>query len=443
MSATAVYGGLVGGSDGALIGSVEPGGPAQRAGVAPGDVVVTANGRRLRDVIDWWWESDGASVEVELLTGATTRSVRLVRDAGETWGIEFADVIFDGVRTCRNACAFCFMAQLPRGLRRALYVRDDDYRLSFLQGNFVTLTNLGKTDVERIVEQHLSPLHVSVHAVTPAVRAGLVCARQDSALEVLDELLGSGIEVHGQIVLVPGMNDGEELDRTLGWLAEREGVVSVGVVPLGYTRHQSRFTRSYESAASAAQVLDQLEPWRSAFLKRDGVSVVHAADEFYLTAGRPLPPAAHYDGFPQYENGIGLVRVFQDRVASLLRQHALRAERVPGAEQRPVVVTGTLFSPVLEDLLQAHGLSGAVTVLPVTNDFFGGNVSVAGLLTGADVVRAVRAHGHRSRYLVPDAMFNADGLTLDDMAADELSQRAGVRIEPIIADADGLLSAIL
>lgn len=443
MADAATYGRDVGRSRGARVAFVEPGGPADRAGLAAGDVITRVNGRAPRDVIDWRWEADGASVHVEVLSGRTHRSAGMTREPGEGWGLDFTDVLFDGVRTCRNACAFCFMAQLPPGLRPALYVRDDDYRLSFLQGNFVTLTNVDDTDVGRIVEQHLSPLYVSLHAVTPEVRASLVCARDDRTLRVADELLGFGIEVHVQIVLVPGANDGEELQKTLRWLAEREGILSVGVVPLGYTKHQARFSSSYESTAAAEGVLEQLEPWRDAFFKRDGVSWVHAADEFYLSARRPFPPAECYDGFPQYDNGIGLVRVFADRFSELAAAQRMQDPRFAEVGRRPVVVTGTLFAPVLAHLLESHSLGSTCALLPVANDFFGGNVSVAGLLTGSDVVRAIRAHGLGSPYLVPDTMFNADGLTLDGMTVLELEELTGATVEPIASDADGLLSAIL
>jgi len=436
------YGSEVGTSGRALIARVDRGGAADRAGFAAGDVVVSANGRFLRDVIDWRWEGDGPLVVLEVDSEGETRSVTLERSPGETWGFDFTDVVFDGVRTCRNACAFCFMAQLPRGLRPALYLRDDDYRLSFLQGNFVTLTNVDSEDIERIVDQHLSPLYVSLHAVSPEIRSSLVCAREDRALEVVDELLSAGIELHAQVVLVPGVNDGAELEATLTWLAEREGVLSVGIVPLGYTRHQSLFAQSYEAPRDAASVLDQLEPWRSAFLERDGISWVHAADEFYLNAGRELPPAGSYDGFPQYENGIGLLRDFTDRFEALLKEGGTGPTPATGAPHS-TVITGSLFAPVLQRLLLDAGLGSAADVLPVPNAFFGGNVSVAGLLTGADIVEAIRSDGRSARYLIPDVVLNDEGLTLDDMTVARLSEQSGAAVVSIASDADGLLSAIL
>jgi putative radical SAM enzyme (TIGR03279 family) len=436
------YGSEIGTSGRACIAHIDVGGAAARAGLAAGDVIVSANRRSLRDVIDWRWEADGPVVLLEVDSGAERRSVTLERAPDETWGFDFTDVVFDGVRTCNNACAFCFMAQLPRGLRPALYLRDDDYRLSFLQGNFVTLTNVDDQDIDRIVDQHLSPLYMSLHAVSPEIRASLVCAREDRALGVADELLAAGIELHVQVVLVPGVNDGAELEATLTWLAEREGVVSVGIVPLGYTRHQSLFARSYESPRDAAVVLDQLEPWRIAFRERDGLSWVHAADEFYLNARREPPTAEAYDGFPQYENGIGLVRDFVDRFEAALEARN-EGPVPPTGSPHSMVITGSLFAPVLQDLLLDAGLDSQVDVLPVPNGFFGGNVSVAGLLTGADILEAIRSDGRFSRYLVPDVVLNDSGLTLDDMTVAQLSERSGSQVVAIASDAEGLLSAIL
>jgi putative radical SAM enzyme (TIGR03279 family) len=430
-----------------VVSAVDPSSPAARAGLAAGDLVVTAEGEPLRDIIDWQWLSDGQDVTLDVRRhGTTSDRVVVTREPGEAWGIAFTQTVFDEVRTCRNRCAFCFMAQLPRGLRRALYLRDDDYRLSFLQGNFVTLTNLSDADVARIVEQHLSPLYVSFHAADPAVREELICAREDRALERLDGLLEAGIDVHVQIVLVPGVNDDEVLERSLRWLAEREGVVSVGIVPLGYTAHQNRFPGSYGDPAAAAEVIAQVEPWRQAFRQRDGVSRVHLADEFYLNAGTTLPPAEEYDGFPQYENGIGLVRDWLDESAGIVRDLAAAVARAASAA--PVaLVTGTLFAPVLETTLAAARIEADVAadrvfVLPVTAGFFGGNVSVTGLLTGADLVPAIAALAAGTVALVPDIVVNADGLLLDDVVAADLPALTGRDVRLVSCDAGGLLGGL-
>jgi putative radical SAM enzyme (TIGR03279 family) len=427
---------------GGIVASVVAGGPASRAGLRPGDVVLAVDGLPVRDVIDWQWLTTEETFAVEVEGGSGRRLLGVVRDWDEPVGIAFAHPLFDGVRECDNACLFCFVSQLPKGLRPALYVRDDDIRLSFLAGTFVTLTNLTDADVERIVEQRLSPLHVSLHAVDPDVRRRLVCPTvEDIALERFDELDRASIELHVQIVLVPGVNDGEVLERTLSWLAGRSSVDSVGVVPLGYTAHQSRFAVSFGDAAAAGSVLDALEPWRARMGTERGARWVHAADELYLAADRPLPPEDDYDGFPQYENGIGLVRAFIDEWDEAIESCAVDLCRAP---LEVTLITGELFAPVMRALApQAarHGLT--CRVLAVPNAFFGGNVSVSGLLTGADIAGAVRAHDAAGPYLVPDIVLNDDGLTLDGMTIADLVAATGTDTRVVSCDAAGLLTALL
>lgn len=427
---------------GGLVASVEAGAPAERAGFRVGDIVLVVDGQPVRDVIDWQWLTTEESFTVEVESPTGRRLLRVVRDWDEPVGLAFAHPLFDGVRECDNACLFCFVSQLPAGLRPALYVRDDDVRLSFLAGTFVTLTNLSDADVARVVEQRLSPLHVSLHAVDPDVRSRLVCPTvEDAALERFDELDRAGIELHVQIVLVPGVNDGEVLERTLSWLAERASVESVGVVPLGYTAHQTRFAASFGDPAAAGAVLDALEPWRARMGTEHGVRWVHAADELYLAAGRPVPAADEYDGFPQYENGIGLVRAFTDEWREAIERSAVDLCRAP---LEVTLVTGELFAPVLRDLAPLaarHGLT--LDVLGVANGFFGGNVSVAGLLTAADIVAAVRTNDATGPYLVPDIVFNDDALTLDGMSDRELVAATGKDTRVVSCDAAGLLTALL
>lgn len=432
MPPRADYGGGVADKSGGHVAAVEPGSPAALGGLAPGDRIATADGHDLADVIDWRWYSDGDSVELAVSDDSgCAKHVSLRREPGTSWGVEFSSAIFDAVRTCRNDCAFCFMRQLPKGLRPSLYLRDDDFRLSFLQGNFITLTNLSDADTARIIEQRLSPLYVSLHSVNPEVRATLVCTRdEDRGLERFDELLEGGIDLHVQIVLVPGVNDGPELDRTLSWLAEREGIASVGIVPLGYTRFQERFATSYTDPSSAGAVIDQVAEWQEALLERDGMRLVFLADEFYLNALRSVPPVAQYEGAPQYENGIGMVAAFAEEAADVLREGL-------GSEPR-TCITGTLFAPVLDALLNRWSNPRAARVLAVTNAFFGGNVSVTGLLTGADICDAVAGDGSSGIYLVPDVVLNADGLTLDDMTFAQMRERSGADLRLVSSDPAGL-----
>ena len=435
-------------SKGGIVATVTPGGPAARVYLEPDDIIMSAEGQRVRDVIDWQWLADGDAVSLQVIRpGDLVEEFTLTREPGEAWGLTFTETVFDGVRTCRNNCAFCFMTQLPKGLRRALYLRDDDFRLSFLQGNFITLTNLAPEDVTRIAEQHLSPLYVSLHAVDPEVRKTLVCAKEDRALKRFDQLLDAGIDLHVQIVAVPGVNDGAVLDQSLTWLAEREGVVSVGIVPLGFTAHQQRFSGSYEDPAAARALIAAVEPWQEAFRQRDERTWVYLADEFYLNAGVDLPAEEHYDGYPQYENGIGLVRSFLDEAAELEDEYRSAIARIGTtrtAETPVVIVSGELFAPVLERVLVGFGADPTtLRVLAVENRFFGGNVSVTGLLTAADLVPAIETLPPSATVILSDIVVNADGLLLDDVPAADVGIRTGREVRLLSCTAGGLLGGLV
>lgn len=431
---------------GGRIVDVDPLGPAAEAGLCAGDVILSAGGSPVRDVIDWMWTADAGRVDVVLRDrSGVERAVALEREWDESWGFEFDGVVFDGVRECENSCTFCFVAQLPPGMRRSLYVRDDDYRLSFLAGNFITLTNLSDADVARIVEQRLSPIHVSLHAVDEEVRRSMMCATsEDRALEFIDTLTGAGINLHIQIVLVPGVNDGVVLERTLEWLAARTGIASVGVVPVGMTRHQRRIATGYGGASSAA-VLAQIEPWRERMRSDRGISWVYAADEFYLAAEADLPPWDEYDDFPQFENGIGMVRAFLDEAADAIEGLGDGTIASGPPALRVGLVTGLLFAPILRRLAPALASTGcAIEVLSVENDLLGGNVAVAGLLGGGDIARAIAARVDvADAFLVPEVAVNDDALFLDDLTVADVASRSGADVRLVSCDAAGLVSALL
>ncbi len=420
---------------GALISEVTPGGPAQLAGLEAGMRITHVNGEELRDVIDWDWEADGFAVQVDGIAYEGTPeefefTCDIERDLGQEWGLAFDGVVFDGMRLCRNRCTFCFMRMLPDSMRSTLYLRDDDYRLSFLQGNFVTLTNLGDDDVERIVSHALSPLNVSIHAVSPEVRARLMGRNAARGIEALEELLAGGIEVHAQIVLVPGENDGGELARTLDYVEARPLITSLGIVPLGFTRFQDRFSSSFGDPALSRAVIEQVRPYQRRSRQAIGRTRFQLADEFYLAAGVEPPAAEEYDGYPQYYDGIGMVRSFLDELAEVAHgagegadmRAALAscARALEGADARLVLVTGQAAAPLVGRLLAECGLSARGRVLAVRNDFFGGNVDVAGLLTARDVLAQLPARLEGAVVVLPDVMFNSDGLTLDGMATHEL-----------------------
>ena len=410
---------------GALVVSVRTDSPAYDAGIEAGMRVLTVNGRPLSDMIDWLWEAGDDVVALSVLDprDATVAACELERFPGEDWGIEFDGAVFDGMRTCVNACTFCFMRMLPPHMRGTLYIRDDDYRLSFLQGNFVTLTNMSDADVERVIACNLSPMNVSLHAVSPDVRRALMGRNAARGMEVLERLIDAGIEIHAQIVLVPGVNDGDELDRTLAWCAARPQVASLGIVPLGYTRFQKRFTSSFsDDPARARAVIEQVRPYQEEARRERGRTVFQLGDEFYLDARMDVPAAETYDGYPQYYDGIGMIRSYLDEAAEVRAREASRLEGAGAAirsrGQRLVVLSGGAARGTVAAFIEGAPLHGSV--LAIRNRYFGGNVDVTGLICGGDLLEQVDENLDRVMLFVPEVMFNADGLTLDGYHRNEL-----------------------
>ena len=311
--------------------------------------------------------------------------VDLFRDEGEDWGFEFDGVVFDGVKQCRNACIFCFMRQLPDDMRASLTLRDDDFRLSFLAGTFVTFTNLSAEDEARIIEQHISPLRVSLHASNPEVRRRIIGKHAAHGIEVLDRLLAAGIEFHAQIVLMPDENDGEVLHETLGWAYARPGILDVCIVPLGFTKHQTCFTKSFDDPDAAYRAMEVIKPVQERALAERGTLWAFAADEFYCNAYgdallEHLPPASCYGEFEMFEDGVGIVRSFADDWQRAVESGAdavcAQALRKSNAVAR--LVFGYATRGFVARLVGESAVAGLVRPLFVKNDFFGGNVDVTG-----------------------------------------------------------------
>jgi putative radical SAM enzyme (TIGR03279 family) len=430
--------------------SVTEASPAARAGLAVGDALLSLNGQEPRDVIDFQQlcDADDLSVLVQRAGAALPRLIRIDKAPGEPFGVEVSSAVFDRIRTCDNHCAFCFIYQLPKGMRRSLYLKDDDYRLSFLYGNFTTLTRFTELDAERILTERLGPLFVSIHSTDPDLRAHMLRnPKGATSLRWLKVLLDGGIEVHGQVVVCPGVNDSDALEDTLaGILDQYPKLATVGVVPLGVSQFSKEAEMRAHTTGEAAFVVDTVAQWQKIYRRTLGRRLVYAADEYYLLAERPFPTATSYDEFPQHENGIGMARAFVDAFAHPTSdgpggvRHGFFASvdsapaegyRAPrtvsagpvtsplGRDDRPVtVLTGTYGARVLAPLVAEHPRQD-VGVREITNDFFGGNIGVAGLLTGEDLTRALAASPTEMRYLLPDACLNEgrflDGLTLADL----------------------------
>lgn len=394
--------------------------PAERAGLEAGMTLYSVNGEPLRDMIDWQWLTDGPSIFLEGFSGDFEFEVELERDFGESWGIDFSDMVFDGIKTCKNACVFCFMSMLPEDMRGSLYIKDDDFRLSFLQGNFVTFTNISADELNRIIEQHISPLNMSLHAIDSDVRRRLIGKFESRGIEVLEELLDNSIEIHAQIVLCPGLNDGKVLKETLEYVLQKPLITSLGIVPLGFTKFQKRFSSSYSTKEKAEKVTNLVESYQKKAQEKYGKTRFYMSDEFYLWADQTPPDASFYDGYPQYYDGIGMLRSFIDDVDILVKdkQSLLYKCFEYASDMNKVIsfVSGQSFAPVLQKYLSPYGLK----TFEIKNNFFGGNVDVAGLLVESDIL--AQLPNDLSDYIIclPEPMFNFDGLTLEGMHQKEL-----------------------
>jgi len=409
--------------------AVEPDSLANEAGLLPGDQVLGVNGRPLRDPVDYRFQTTEPLVELEVVHAGEVGFVEFEKPIDEPLGIEFDDDAFDGTRICNNKCFFCFLKGLPKGLRRPLYIKDDDYRLSFLHGNFVTLTNLSDDDWQRLAEQRLSPLHISVHATDLELRRRLLGNRTaPDILEQLKRLADMNIEAHTQVVLCPDVNDGAALDQTVSDLLSHDNVVSIGVVPVGSSMEgEARIGEPGMRAHSpdeARQVVRQLRRWQRLARERRVASVVFPSDEFYLTAGSRIPSAGRYDGFPQWENGIGMTRTLIDDWTKTRRKLRSGRLRVPPTDA--LLACGTLIAPTLRRLCEeASRLTGCrISVAPVENTLFGSRVNVSGLIPGGDFAAALEGVDLPERVFLPRASLDYFGNKfLDDVTPDELGAR--------------------
>jgi putative radical SAM enzyme (TIGR03279 family) len=427
--------------------AVAPASPAAVAGLLPDDEVRSIDGQTPRDVLAWQQLVDSEDPTLEVQRGGLVQEVVVRKDAGAPLGVEVDSAVFDRVRTCDNHCEFCFIYQLPKGMRRSLYLKDDDYRLSFLYGNFTTLTRFTEADLERVITEGLSPLHVSIHATDPEVRSKLLRNKRGGmSLRWLRALLDNGVEVHGQIVCCPGRNDGAVLEETFAGVLDRyPELATLCVVPLGISRFNPEGAMRPHTREEAAAVVRCVAEWQELYLSTVGRRLVHAADEYYLLAGEPFPPAEHYEGFPMHEDGIGMARTFELEFTGAVAEptgvqagffawvdgapaEGYRAPRCgPGGElltvgarrDAPVgVLTGTYGASILRPLLAQAGRDD-VRVVEVENRFFGGNTGVTGLMVGEDLTRVLAAEPAGHRYLLPDVCLTQgrflDGTTPADL----------------------------
>ena len=416
--------------------------PAGGADLRVGDELVSINGREPTDIIEYQQLIDGESVVLLVQREGETlrRKVMIEKRAGEPLGISIDSAVFDRIRTCDNHCSFCFIYQLPKGMRRSLYVKDDDFRLSFLYGNYTTLTRFTEFDLERVVVERLSPLYVSIHTTNPRLRAEMLRnPRGATSLRWLDELLRADIEVHAQVVVCPGVNDGDELEHTLqDALTRYFNLTSIAVVPIGVSDFSTEANMRAHNESEALAIVALAERYQALSVDLFGHPKVFASDEFYLVAGLEAPASHQFESLDQAENGIGMVAAFTKSFADRKEMARLgtgffqsvdgapatgyRARRAqpttPLAGQRVAILTGEYAQPILRQLLTDHGF-GDVDVIAVKNRYFGGNIKVAGLLTGADLADALATISKDTVCLVPDVCLSEgrflDGLGLEDL----------------------------
>ncbi|PLX95870.1 MAG: DUF512 domain-containing protein [Desulfuromonas sp.] len=419
--------------------SVEEGSIAEQLDLCAGDCLIAVNGEPVYDQIDYQLLVQGEALllDVEKSDGELWE-LEFERDAEEALGVAFAE---PAPRQCHNRCQFCFVRQLPDGLRKSLYVRDDDYRYSYLYGAYISLTNLTQDDIERIIRQKLSPLYVSVHATDPSVRSTLLGRPVESPLPLLKRLLTAGITLHTQIVLCPDVNDGAVLDQTIADLVPLyPGIRTLAVVPVGLTGHRRALPLLHRlRPEQCAQVIGQIAQVQQQCLHDFGSRFVFAADEFYLQAGQPIPSGDFYEDFAQIENGVGLVALFRQDAGEVLSQ----AGTYPGF--RAGIVTGESAARELQEFVGEFNrlTESALEIYVIRNHFFGGGVTVAGLLTGTDIVQQLKGQSLPPVLLIPDVVCReGEDILLDDMTLETLAITLDVEVAKIDPSPWGVMDFI-
>lgn len=431
---------------GHLIKEIIAGSIAEELELEPGDRLLSINGETLEDIFDYQYlAEDEYLVLVVKKSNGEEWELEIEKDEDEDLGIIFENGLMDEYRSCTNNCVFCFIDQMPPGMRDTLYFKDDDSRLSFLQGNYITLTNMKQKDIDRMIQFHWSPINISIQATDPELRCKMLNNRfAGKVLSYLDQLYEAGISMNGQIVLCPGLNDGEELDRTISDLSKYlPHMQSVSVVPVGLTKYRDGLypLRPFDREDAKA-ALDIVCRWQDKLYAEYGNHFVHASDEIYLMAGEPIPEEEEYDGYPQLENGVGMLRLLMEETET-----AICAALPDIAPQRVSIATGLLAAPTLTALMEKISeafpkVSG--TVYPIENKFFGELITVSGLLTGQDLLAQLKDKDLGDRLLLPENMLRSgERVFLDDMTVEELEETLQTRIVIVKSSGQALVDAVL
>ena len=421
-----------------IIKSVEPDSAAEELGIEPGDRLIAIDGHEIEDIFDYRYyiSSDSYVMLIEKPDGEQWECE--VDGDDEDPGLEFDSGLMSEYRHCSNRCIFCFIDQMPPGMRETLYFKDDDARLSFLQGNYVTLTNMKEKDIDRIIRYHMEPINISVHTTDPELRCRMLQnKRAGESLKIIEQLRSAGIHMNGQIVMCPGWNDAERLEKTLSdmleWGPELE---SVSVVPIGMTKYREGLTEiDAVDKAKAEETIDIVERYQQLAIERFGVHMFHASDEFYILAQREIPEEAVYDGYIQLENGVGMLRLLTEETKAALDGMSAGGAKKAGTPEEGEMIslaTGALAAPTLERIAESFMRlhpEKKVRIYPIVNHFFGESITVSGLVTGVDILEQLREVELGDRLLLPINMFRSGEETfLDDMTRAELEAALGVPV---------------
>lgn len=429
-----------------MIKSVEPGSIAEELEIEPGDELISINDKEIEDIFDYRFLS-----EDEYLTMVIRKKdgeeweLEIEKETYEDLGIEFEDGLMDEYRSCHNKCIFCFIDQMPKGMRDTLYFKDDDARLSFLQGNYITLTNLSEKDMERILFYKLSPINISVHTTNPELRCKMLNNRfAGQALGKIKRFYDAGLTMNGQIVLCKGYNDGAELERTISDLTKYLPLMqSVSVVPIGMTKFRDGLAKVEPfTKEDAIEVLGIIHRWQDKILKEYGTRMIQASDEWYLLSGLPIPDEEHYEGYSQLENGVGMVRSMKDDVDALLEELESDERTV-----RCTFATGVLAAPVIREQVEkvmAKFPNVKAEVIAIINHFFGENITVAGLLTAQDIIAQLKGKDLGDFLGLPEVLLKSGtDILLDDLTVSDIENALQTKVRIVKSDGEGLVRAFL
>ena len=430
------------------IARVEPGSEAEALGLGPGDELLSVDENELNDSLDYDFYTDSKSFHLKARVADGIREWDVQRTERGPFGCDFQTYLGDQKHSCSNHCMFCFIDQMPPGMRETLYFKDDDSRLSFLQGNYITLTNMKDKDIERIIRFKLAPINISVQTTNPELRCKMLHNRfAGEALQKIDRLYEADIPMNGQIVLCRGVNDGAELDRSIRDLTKYiPAMQSVSVVPVGLSKYRDGlYPLEPFTPEQLGDTIDLIEKWQKKIYAEHGIHFIHASDEFYMGAGRPLPEADRYDGYIQLENGVGMIRLMEEEIAEALEQlHPGEAGEV--CPEEISIATGRLAAPYIEQYVErvCRQFPGKkVHVYAIRNDFFGERITVAGLITAKDLIAQLKEQPLGSRLLLPSAMFRSGEETfLDDLTRTDVQNALQVPVDIVKSSGQDLIEAI-